>query len=380
MSTHNITVQGGTSVRLLTASKYCDRDIVITSDITLQSKTVSPSTSSQSVTPDSGYDGLSQVTVNAMPSGSYSASVSLTSGSGSVSATGTNVTLTEASSEPSSGYYITAQGSGSVSGVGSTTISTGGFISPGGKSSTSSSKSSNTATKYYTVSTEEQTVTPSTSSQSVTPSSGKLLSKVTVNAMPTATIPTPVITVSGYGVISSNVLQAQGGYVAKGETASNTYNLSTQQGRTITPGTVEKTAVAKGKFTLNDVKVAGDANLVDTNIKKGVTIFGVTGSYEGASIPTCTVNVTFSYNPQNVTFYTPIVQNGAITYVKNSVTNGAAFTIQNVVCGAVISVSAKNTFYVFNWDGDFSVTTTSAAVFVPSSAGTYTLDIGLLDD
>lgn len=30
MSTHNITVQGGTSIRLKTAGKYCDRDIIIT--------------------------------------------------------------------------------------------------------------------------------------------------------------------------------------------------------------------------------------------------------------------------------------------------------------------------------------------------------------
>ena len=54
---------------LLTAGKYCQDNIVV--DYTkptpnLQSKSASPTTSSQTITADSGYDGLSQVTVNAI--------------------------------------------------------------------------------------------------------------------------------------------------------------------------------------------------------------------------------------------------------------------------------------------------------------------------
>lgn len=80
----------------------------------------------------------------------------LTAGSGAVSATGTNVSLTELSAAPSSGAYITVTGSGSVSRAAITKTQTAGYISAGSSTSSSAtSKSSNTATKYYAISTND---------------------------------------------------------------------------------------------------------------------------------------------------------------------------------------------------------------------------------
>ena len=102
-------------------------------------------------------------------------------------------------------------------------------------------------------------------------------SKVTVNSITKAVQATPNISVSSDGIITASVTQNEG-YVLSG-TKSASRMLSTQSGKTVTPSTTQQTAVASGKYTTGNVYVAGDNNLNSGNIKSGVSIFGVTGTY-----------------------------------------------------------------------------------------------------
>lgn len=97
----------------------------------------------------------------------------------------------------------------------------------------------------------------------------------------TATKATPSITVSSAGLITAKSTQSAG-YVSSG-TKSATKQLTTQGAQTITPGTSNKT-IASGRYLTGTQTIKGDANLVAANIKKGVSIFGVSGTNEGEDI------------------------------------------------------------------------------------------------
>ncbi len=90
---------------------------------------------------------------------------------------------------------------------------------------------------------------------------------------------TPSISVNSSGLITASATQSAGKVLSG--TKSATSQLSTQSGTTITPGVSNQIAVASRRYTTGQVIVAGDSNLKNSNIKSGVSIFGVSGTYVG---------------------------------------------------------------------------------------------------
>lgn len=81
------------------------------------------------------------------------------------------------------------------------------------------------------------------------------------------------------------------GYALSGQYTGTVLQLPTVQGLLVNPGTTSQVIIPAGKYTLSDTIVQGDANLVAGNIKKGVSIFGVSGTYIGD-----TTKATFEVN------------------------------------------------------------------------------------
>ena len=148
----------------------------------------------------------------------------------------------------------------------------------------------NNLPEYPEITLQEKTVSSSTSKQTVTPDTGyDGLSKVTVNAMATATQATPSISVSSSGLITASATQTAG-YVSAG-TKSATKQLTTKGATTWTPKTTNQT-IASGTYLTGTQTIKGDSNLIASNIRSGKSIFGVSGTLVEGITPTGSLDIT----------------------------------------------------------------------------------------
>lgn len=100
----------------------------------------------------------------------------------------------------------------------------------------------------------------------------------------------------------------------------------------------------------------------------------------GASVNTCTFNVTFTTNTGNTLISATTFANGTIS-VFNSITNSGTVTIPNVVCGSALSINTTGMCSLY-WSGSKQDhrSLQGGTITVPASSGTYTVEVGMLDD
>ena len=204
----------------------------------LQAKSATTTKKQQSIAPDAGYYGLSAVTVGAIPD-NYQDTSPVTAGAGDVLA---NKVIVNADGETVAG---TMHNNGAVS------------------------KTLDAATKSYTVPagyhdgtgkvqivTEEKTATPTKAAQEITPATGKVLSKVSIGAIPANYIDT-----SDADALAANILEDKTAYVdgakVTGTMANNGAISKTIDGLNVTSYTVPAGYTSGGSVALtNDIETA----------------------------------------------------------------------------------------------------------------------------
>lgn len=202
----------------------------------LQEKNVTPTKQQQNITAGDGYYGLSAVTVAAIPD-IYQDVSSVTATAGEV--------LTGK-------IFVAADG----------TVITGTMTNNGAVEKTLSATAvSYTIPKGYhngsgsvTITLETKTVTPTKSAQDITPTEGKLLSKVTV-----AAIPDKYIDTTDADAVAANILLDKTAYVkgskVKGTMANNGSVSKSIDGITTTSATIPAGYTSGGTVSLtNDIE------------------------------------------------------------------------------------------------------------------------------
>lgn len=200
---------------------------------TLQSKTATPTKKQQNITPDSGYYGLSDVTVGAIPE-AYQDVSSVTAAAGDV-LTGKVIVLADGTVTTG-----TMANNGAVSKtLDATTIT---YTIPKGYHS---------GTGTVKIVLETKTVTPTKSAQEITPTTGKVLSKVTVEAIPDNFVDTTDGDATAAEILDGKFAYV-GGVKVEGTMPNNGAIAKTMDGLTTTSVDVPAGYTSGGTVSLTD--------------------------------------------------------------------------------------------------------------------------------
>lgn len=300
-----------------------------------QTKTVTPTESTQTVSPDNGYNGLSSITINPISSTYIGSAVptkeattitpnsnSQTAISSGTYATGNIIVSavpTETKSITANGTYTPSNGkyfsSVNVNVVGDafdiqsksiTPIESEQIVTPDagydGLSSVTVGAISSTYVGSGVTRKSAVTITPSTSAQTAVSAGTYVTGNITVAAMESGELNTPSVNASG--LVTASVKTS--GYLA--DTTTKTLQLNTKGATTITPSTSSQIAISAGTYATGNITVGAipnnyidtsDATAVASDIIqnktayiKGKKVTGTMPSKEAATITPTTTDQT----------------------------------------------------------------------------------------
>ena len=289
------------------AQTYTTADL---NSLQIQNKTITPTTTTQTVSVDTGYDCLGEVTVRAVTS-SIDSNITASNVRSGTEILGVLGTLVEA--KPEQTKTATLSTSGNVLITPSTGYTLSSVVVP---QVTSDIDNNITASNIkagirilgvegtYETPAVITTITPSTSLQTVTPSTGYVFSQVTV----------PAVTSS----IDANI---SGGNIKSGVSIlgiTGTYETPAVN-VTVNPSKVLQTInPIQGQhfntITVDPVTASIDQNIIASNIKRDINILGVTGTY-APTVSTKTITpsastITYTASTESLDGYSSVTING----------------------------------------------------------------------